>query len=57
MLTLLVALEPEQEQWLDVVCAGALISEAELIAEGAIGKRGSSQAANGSADDKQIAMF
>jgi hypothetical protein len=37
VLTLLVELEPQQAALLDQVCEGALISEAELSAEGAIG--------------------
>ena len=57
VLTLLVELEPEQERLLEEVCAGPLISEADLLAQGAIGNSASSQGAKSSINEKQTNMF
>lgn len=57
VLTLLVELEPRQAQLLDRVCTGALISEAELIAEGAIANSSSLLETAGNKNEEQLAMF
>lgn len=56
VLTMLVALEPEQARLLDVVCAGPLISESELLSAGAIGPA-TADSVPKAATDKQIALF
>lgn len=56
MLTLLVDLEPEQAQLLDKVCSGALISEAELHAEGALGAS-LTAGAFGESNEEQQGLF
>lgn len=56
VLTLVVELEPRQAQLLEQVCAGALISEAELRAEGAIGAA-SAEGKSEVADEAQKGLF
>ena len=55
VLTLLVELEPEQASLLDRVCAGPLVSQAELQAQGAIGDSVTSGAAT--SEEMQSALF
>lgn len=57
VLTLLVELEPEQARLLDEVCAGELISEADLRAAGMIGSAAPAFDGNGARNDKQTRMF
>ena len=57
VLTLLVDLEPEQAILLDKACNGALISEAELQAEGALGAIAAATAAGESNDEVQQGLF
>jgi hypothetical protein len=57
VLTLLVALEPEQARLLDDVCAGASICEADLLADGALRKSADGVGATSAIVRKQMDMF
>ena len=57
VLTLLVELEPEQAKLLARVCEGALVSAAELEAEGAIGAVAVEDNAGAGKNEKQVELF
>ncbi|HXI18888.1 MAG TPA: type ISP restriction/modification enzyme, partial [Chloroflexota bacterium] len=57
VLTLLVDMEPEQVKLLAQVCVGAVISEGELQAEGAIGAVDNAGTADNLKDEKQTVLF
>jgi predicted helicase len=57
VLTLLVELEPEQTRLLGQVCAGPLISEAELLAASAIGNSSALLDAESNDHHRQVTMF
>ena len=57
VLTLIVALEPEQARLLDAVCKGPLISESDLLAENAIGADANAVTSVADTNNKQQGLF